>query len=128
MTRGRHRCNFSIFFVSRLSLRTSSLTLDWITEALAASKKTGLFEDASASKLWLVSASAAFPTIIPQASWALLATGTSSLVFFFAHCNAWLVWGAHDPFFLLFLFHLFFLLWGSWLDKWSRAASNLGKL
>ena len=127
MTRGGHGSDFSIFFVSRLRLSTSSLTLD-NTEALAASKKTGLFENASASKLWLVSASAAFPTIIPQASWALLATGTSSLVFLFAHCNAWLVWGAHDPFFLLFLFHLFFLLWGSWLDKWSRAASNLRKL
>ena len=128
MTRGRHRCEISIFFVSCLRLNTSSLNLDLIIEALAASKKTGLFENASASKLWLVSASAAFPTIIPQASWALLATWTPSLIFFFAHCNAWLIWGAHDPFFLLFLFHLFFLLWGSWLDKWSRAASNLRKL
>ena len=126
MTRGGHGRDFSIFFVSRLRLSTSSLTLD-NTEALAASKKTGLFENASASKLWLVSASAAFPTIIPQASWALLATWTSSLVFLFAHCNAWLIWGAHDPFFLLFLFHLLFLLWGSWLNKWSRAASNLRK-
>ena len=80
------------------------------------------------SKLWLVPAGAALSTIIPQASWALLATRTSSLVFLFAHCNAWLVWGAHDPFFLLFLFHLLFLLWGSWLDKWSRAAGNLCKL
>ena len=127
MTRGRHRCDFSIFFVSRLRLSTSSLTLDLIIEALAASKKTGLFENASASKLWLVSAGAALSTIIPQASWALLATWTSSLVLLFAHCKAWLVWGAHDPFFLLFLFHLF-LLWGSWLDKWSRAAGNLRKL
>lgn len=127
MTRGGHWRDFSIFFVSRLGLSTSSLTLD-NTEALAASKKTGLFENASASKLRLVSASAAFPTIIPQASWALLATWTPSLIFFFAHCNAWLIWGAHDPFFLLFLFHLLFLLWGSWLDKWSRAASNLRKL
>ena len=110
MTWGRHRCNFSIFFVSRLILSTSSFTLDWITEALAASKKTGLFENASASKLWLVSAGAALSTIIPQTSWALLATRTSSLIFFFAHRNAWLVWGAHDAFFLLFLFHLFFLL------------------
>ena len=67
MTRGGHGRDFSIFFVSRLRLTTSSLTLD-NTEALAASKKTGLFENASASKLWLVSTRATLSTIIPQAS------------------------------------------------------------